>query len=373
MWALKILHEKNWRESLRVLEFHHPPHFHWILAATPGFQNLRDLRRQTTGVDVLSWSPFYLFLGVFGWLGDLARDWIHGKQRVSPFYHQHWNLTQALERYHFQFDPLSRVSLSLDVVVGEEDELEEDVEQCLSCLEGVIEVEWWEPEEELGDKPGTTIGTKFSVLHCIRIPFFNEMWFLTIDPFIRISVFIAKLSKRQYCWRVLEDFHSQEYIQLFDIHCSLLMRLHFPIGGYDCRRTARFRQSIHFSIIQVLVVDHMHRRSGVDNKLSFLRFKSWCRQAPFFRRWEEFRFVFLLWVEYTFGQHPRCFTGTSLLPLCLLLRPILKIWSVGATLVRFTWANYSERRILVSIFSVTCNSFREFNTLGWFLHVWALP
>ena len=37
---------------------------------------------------------------------------------------------------------LSRVSLSLNtVVVGEEDELEEDVEQCLSCLEGVIEVE----------------------------------------------------------------------------------------------------------------------------------------------------------------------------------------------------------------------------------------
>ena len=34
---------------------------------------------------------------------------------------------------------LSRVSLSLDV--GEEDELVEDVEQCLSCLEGVIEVE----------------------------------------------------------------------------------------------------------------------------------------------------------------------------------------------------------------------------------------
>ena len=29
---------------------------------------------------------------------------------------------------------------------------------------------------------------------------------LTIDPFIRISVFIAKLSERQYCWRVFEDF-----------------------------------------------------------------------------------------------------------------------------------------------------------------------
>ena len=33
---------------------------------------------------------------------------------------------------------------------------------------------------------------------------------MTIDPFIRISAFIAKLSERQYCWRVFEDFHSQE-------------------------------------------------------------------------------------------------------------------------------------------------------------------
>ena len=28
LWsALKILHEKNWRESLPVMEFHHPPNF----------------------------------------------------------------------------------------------------------------------------------------------------------------------------------------------------------------------------------------------------------------------------------------------------------------------------------------------------------
>ena len=43
-------------------------------------------------------------------------------------------------------------------------------------------------------------------------PVFSEMWFLTINPFIRIPVFIAKLSERQYCWRVIEDLHSQEYI-----------------------------------------------------------------------------------------------------------------------------------------------------------------
>ena len=44
------------------------------------------------------------------------------------------------------------------------------------------------------------------------------------------------------------------------------MRLHFSIGGYDFRWTTRFRQGIHFSITQVLFADHVHWRSGVDNK-----------------------------------------------------------------------------------------------------------
>ena len=48
---------------------------------------------------------------------------------------------------------------------------------------------------------------------------------------------------------------------------------------------------------------------------------------------------------------------------------IEKFWSVGAALMKFTWANISERRILVSSFSVTRNSFREFYTLDWSLHV----
>ena len=56
----------------------------------------------------------------------------------------------------------------------------------------------------------------------------------------------------------------------------------------------------------------------------------------------------------TFGQLPRCFAGPPLLPLCLLLRPILKFWSVGATLMRFTWANPSERRVSVSNVCVAC-------------------
>ena len=72
----------------------------------------------------------------------------------------------------------SRVSLSLNtVVVGEVDEIEEDVGWSLSCLESVIDVEEWELNEELVEKPGTTIGTKFSELHCIRIPFYMRCGF----------------------------------------------------------------------------------------------------------------------------------------------------------------------------------------------------
>ena len=51
---------------------------------------------------------------------------------------------------------LSRVTLSLNtLVVGELDELEEDVGWLRSCLESVIDVEEGKLEEKLDDKPGT--------------------------------------------------------------------------------------------------------------------------------------------------------------------------------------------------------------------------
>ena len=61
--ALKRLHEMNWRESLPVMEFHHPPNFPSILAAIPESQN----RQNTTGLPVLSWSLFcwfWIFVGL---------------------------------------------------------------------------------------------------------------------------------------------------------------------------------------------------------------------------------------------------------------------------------------------------------------------
>ena len=49
----------------------------------------------------------------------------------------------------------SRVLVSLNV--GDEDELEEDVEQWLSCLESVLEVDESDPEDEFADKPGEAL------------------------------------------------------------------------------------------------------------------------------------------------------------------------------------------------------------------------
>ena len=81
-------------------------------------------------------------------------------------------------------------------MVGEVDELEEDVGWSISCLGGVMDVEEEKLEEELFDKPGTTIGTKFSVFHCIRIPSLMRCGFSTVDPFVGIPVFIAKFSEQ---------------------------------------------------------------------------------------------------------------------------------------------------------------------------------
>ena len=87
---------------------------------------------------------------------------------------------------------LSRTGIS--PTVGEEGEDEEDEEEWLSCLKGVLEVDE-DAEEEL-DKPGTTIGTKIFRIANYPNPVFNEMLFLTIDPFVGIPVFIAKVSER---------------------------------------------------------------------------------------------------------------------------------------------------------------------------------
>ena len=71
--------------------------------------------------------------------------------------------------------PSSRSRVWISPTVGEEDEDEEDEEEQLSCFEGVFKVDD-DPDDEL-DTPGTTTGTKFSVLQGIRIPFWWDVVF----------------------------------------------------------------------------------------------------------------------------------------------------------------------------------------------------
>ena len=86
MWALKILHETNWRVSLSVFR---NSFIHKIFAEF--LQPLRDVRRQRRWLSSKQRvSPFYsgflfIWFWVLGWLGSATR--FGSKQRVSPFYH----------------------------------------------------------------------------------------------------------------------------------------------------------------------------------------------------------------------------------------------------------------------------------------------
>ena len=161
----------------------------------------------------------------------------------SPFHHQHWKLdTSTGEESISLWSSLSRVPLSLDfAVVGEEDELEEDA-RWLPLLSWRCHWSW---RMRTGGRTRWQTRNHYrnEVLRLALCPnpVFDEMWFLSVDPLMRASVFIGKLSER--CWRIL-----QECIQFFDIHCWLFMRLHSCIGGYDCRRTSPMSSKYPFQL-----------------------------------------------------------------------------------------------------------------------------
>ena len=151
------------------------------------------------------------------------------------------------------------------------------------------------------------------------------------------------------------------------------MHLHFSIGCYECRRTSRRCQSILFSRIQVLSADHVHRRSGVYNNFSFLKFTIWGRrQAPISRKEKV-----VLYFSFNFRMLLASFHAASLAPCsCQSVTGRDRsshLDALGVTLIRITWANYSKRWILVSNVSMTYDGFCEFNTSDWFPCVWALP
>ena len=200
------------------------------------------------------------------------------------------------------------------------------------------------------------------------------MAFLTVDPFIGISVFIAKLSERQYCWRVFEDFHSQEFIQFFwrtTVASSCVCTS--PLAVMTIVGLQRFRQGIHISITQVLFADHLHWRTRVNNKFSFLKFKSSMQAGTYFPKVRRMLLFLAPSILIHFlASFPRCFAGTF--ALATLSPPgdrSLKFGSVGGCADEVTpWANVSDDEGFWSrILGVTRNSLREFHTLDWLRHV----
>ena len=150
-----MFHEENWRVSLCVQELYHPQDFSEFL------QPLRDFTTQQVALFFLVILIFIWFWR-FGWFSQQL-FWNFRRVRISPFFP--FNMF-TWHRYRIQIFPCWhshgwwgrrawRIFFKWSV----------------SCLEGVMDVERRELDEELVDKPGTTIGTKFSVLHCVRIPF----------------------------------------------------------------------------------------------------------------------------------------------------------------------------------------------------------
>ena len=99
---------------------------------------------------------------------------------------------------------------------------------------------------DLDDNPGTTRGTKCSVLQRIFFPCLVWVWPLTAGVLVGITVFFAELSKWWNCRRVIEYLHRQEEINIVHVFLCFLVCLHFSVGRYHRCGVPGSQQSLHF-------------------------------------------------------------------------------------------------------------------------------
>ena len=180
------------------------------------------------------------------------------------------------------------------------------------------------------------------------------MWFLTVDPLIWVSMFIAKLSKRQYCWRILEEFHCQEFFQFFDVNCGLFMCLHFSIGCYDSHRTSWCRHGFQFIGIQILFCwscASMHRS---QQQILFPLVSGWWRrQAPIFQKVRRMLFYVSPLVSGYILPFSTLLYGHIALAFPSLLETDPPIFGHWVCADEDHLANYAKRSFLVSNVSMT--------------------
>ena len=187
------------------------------------------------------------------------------------------------------------------------------------------------------NKPGNTIGTKFSVFQNYPSPRpLLRCGFLTIGPFVGIPVFHRKAFPSDNTAGVLSrTFIVKKISNSLDIHNCLFMRLHLSIGGYGLSQGLYdfVKVSISALLKSFLLIMCIDAQESTKNSRSS-GFNVDAGRHLFSEGEKNLALSCSFNLNTFFGQLPRCFAGTLLLPLCL-LRPILKFWSVGATLMRF--------------------------------------
>ena len=101
-----------------------------------------------------------------------------------------------------------------------------------------------------------------------------------------------KSSNRQYCWRIRENFHSeqQNITNFSNVKSCLFIRLHFSRNCCNRRRTLWNRHGFQFYGIHILPADHVYRRVGIYDKLSFLNFNFRKRmETPIIGNWNQIK------------------------------------------------------------------------------------
>ena len=94
-------------------------------------------------------------------------------------------------------------------------------------------------------------------------PVLDEMWFLTIDPFVGIPVFITKLSERQHCWRVFEVSNSLTCTIASSCVCTSPLAVMTIAGQHDFVKV-----SISALLISFLLIMCIDAPESTTNSLS---------------------------------------------------------------------------------------------------------
>ena len=179
------------------------------------------------------------------------------------------------------------------------------------------------------------------------------MWFLTADPVVCIPMILTEFPQGKNCGSFFKKHNFDEQVQFFDVH-----RLFFSclaVGRHHRRRTPWCPHGLQLSRVKVLLTDHMHTRSWINHKLSFLRFYGGCgRHNPLIGGRMECSFVLVFELVNMSGKIPCLVAGASLLSFSLFWRPVLKKKkkSVWTSLMRNFHLYFSKRWSF--IFSNTC-------------------